>query len=109
MTGVTAAEAVVTVSCVETEVEKVEGDSEGSVRVRVICHDRWQEEDDARALHLVAPTSMHPARENASVVVADAQSAPIAHVVLERAVQAHPGAAVVGAVTSDREALVWVC
>ncbi|MBP2055442.1 hypothetical protein J2Z21_008456 [Streptomyces griseochromogenes] len=52
---------------------------------------------------------MHPARENASVVVTDARSAPIPHVVLERAVHAYPGATVVGAVTSDREALVWVC
>ncbi|WP_143060424.1 hypothetical protein [Streptomyces misionensis] len=108
MASVTTAEAVVAVSGVETEVE--EG-TQGKVRIRVIRHDLSvvREDGDGRALHLVAPTGIHPASENASVVVADARSASIPHVVLDRAVQSNPVAAVVGAVTSDREALVWVC
>ncbi len=76
MASVTTAEAVVAVSGVETEVE--EG-TQGKVRIRVIRHDLSvvREDGDGRALHLVAPTGIHPASENASVVVADARSASI--------------------------------
>lgn len=99
---------VVAPSTVETQV--VEEDQ--AVGVLVTCHDPATPTgpDDSRTTHLLAPTGVPLISESASVVVTDARAATDEQEfdVLNNAVRHHPGAMVVGAVTSSRSTLVWV-
>ncbi|MGW6708392.1 hypothetical protein ACWGDE_26340 [Streptomyces sp. NPDC054956] len=67
-------------------------------------------QNDHPTTHFLAPTGVPKISESASVVVADARSTSYekAFDLLHDGVQDHPGAMIVGAVTSDRSALVWV-
>ncbi|MEU9373733.1 hypothetical protein AB0D94_08200 [Streptomyces sp. NPDC048255] len=81
------------------------------MRVRLILLPPEPEfQNDHPTTHFLAPTGVPKISESASVVVTDARSTSYekAFDLLHDGVQDHPGARIVGAVTSDRSALVWV-
>ncbi|MFD4561239.1 hypothetical protein ACFWP5_44170 [Streptomyces sp. NPDC058469] len=87
------------------------------VRVRVDWHELAEgHPQEEGTWHLLAPVGRspiepEPVAQSASVVVADARhhrSVDAAHEELRARVRSLPGALVVAAVTSSREALVWV-